>query len=198
MRADVGVGEEEPVPRRRKVRHQDWHAIADLPAAERITRRATGKDRWELADTNGAILAVQEKDELSTYGRNYKFTKGRLEDSRTNVIIPALTGPRREETMMKKAPRNQRRIALPDGSWLEWTATHDPWSFKWNTASIKTQSGETLVTLRWLPHGLSQPWSFKQVGEAVIAPHVDFPFQQTLLTAYAFERLDYYSTPAPE
>jgi hypothetical protein len=194
MRADVGVGEEEPVPRRRKVRHQDWHAIADLPAAVRITRTATGKDRWEFADTNGVILAVQEKDELSTYGRNYKFTKGRLEDSRTNVIIPALTGLPPEETRMKKAPWNPR-IALPDGSWLGWTSTRDPWSFKWNTASIKTQSGETLVTLRWLPHGLFQPWSFQQVGEAVIAPHVDSPFQQTLLTAYAFKLLDYSSTP---
>ena len=62
---------------------------------------------------------------------------------------------------------------------------------RWTTAAILNQSGETLVTLRWVPEGRVKPsfFGYQELGEAVIAPDVDFPVPQILLTAYAFALL---------
>ena len=58
------------------------------------------------------------------------------------------------------------------------------------------QSGQTLKTVRWLPQrvGIAGKRKYKERGEAVIAPDVDFPVPQILLAAYAFALFDSNST----
>jgi hypothetical protein len=183
-----------------KERRERWEAVAALPG-KRITRRITSRitglhNNCEFLDERGVIVATQKGGNLVVGSQVYVGSQVFQFTNRFTLID---AGSDNDAGDVGGVLQN---VDVAPGPALSFRLTDRPSRFgflldrRWQIGAVLNQSGDTVLTVRWLPQETSY-WaemtgSFSKLGEAVIAPGVELPVSEIPLVVWAFNRHDQF------
>ena len=180
--------------RDRVPRQAEWHALDDLPAAARVTRRNWGGNRYEFCNEEQTVLARLDRANLSLRdGRSYQFQRGDLTEIDTErVVVPGV-----QQHVLRFFAPTRGHIDLPDGPRVHVEISRHWGTIKWNVMTI-TDGKRALMFLRWLPtdrYRWGAPEREMHLGEAVVPAAVALPVDPVLLAVVAFQTFARWSDP---